>query len=101
MAVCLIRVPAWAEPISVRTTAASGPQPVAMVVHAAPGEALLTCTCRGLRVAVDVDDPEIRDYLLAEHLRVDHPGHRRLPVDDTRTGAVYTVLAKTGAGVSR
>lgn len=98
MAVCLIRVPAWAEPVTIRTAPGAAGQPVAAIAHAAPGEAILTCTCKALRVAVDVDvdDPEIRDYLLAEHLRVSHPGYRRLPVEDRRTGAVRTVLAGAG-----
>lgn len=96
MAVCRIRVPAWAPPVTIRTTpAAPGHQPAATVTHAAPGEAMLTCTCRRLRTAVDVDDRELLDYLLAEHLRVSHPGYRRLPVDDTRTGAARTILADT------
>lgn len=63
---------------------------VATVAHAAPGEALITCTCRALRTAVDVDDPQILRFVLAEHLRRD-PGEDHVLVDDTRRDLLYVV----------
>lgn len=63
---------------------------VATIAHAAPGEARVTCTCRGLQARVDVDDPLIVRFVLTEHLRrcveADH-----LLVDDARTGVLYAV----------
>jgi hypothetical protein len=90
MALCAIRVPRHADPVMVEVPAKPvpdpGPLPVATISHAAPGEVLLTCTCRRLREAVDVDDTEIRAFLFAEHLAA-HPGHDHLLIDDARTGA--------------
>jgi hypothetical protein len=65
---------------------------VATIAHAHPGEALITCTCQGLRTAVDVDDPQILRFTLWEHLHR-YVGDDHLLVDDTRTGVLYAVTA--------
>jgi len=63
---------------------------VATIAHAHPGEALITCTCRGLRTAVDVDDPLIARFILWEHLHR-HVQEDHLLVDDARTGVLYAL----------
>ncbi len=63
---------------------------VATIAHAHPGEALITCTCRGLRTAVDVDDRAITAHVLWEHLHR-HVDDDHLLVDDARTGVLYAV----------
>lgn len=96
MPACPIRVPADAPPVMVEVPTEAvpepGPLPVATIAHHRPGEALLTCTCRRLREAVDVDDTEIRAFLLAEHLTA-HPGHDHLLIDDARTGIWSSLTA--------
>lgn len=105
MAACPIRVPATADPVMVevpaKTTPDPGPLPVAAISHARreAGAASLGCTCRGLRVLVDVDDDAIRAFLLAEHLRAAHPGWDHLLLDDARTG-VWSSLTADAAPVS-
>jgi len=100
MPVCQIRVPAGAPPVLVQvpaeTTPDPGPLPVATISLGAPGEVRLTCTCRRLRRDVEVDDTEIRAFLLAEHLATAHPGHDHLLIDDARTG-VWSSLAAAAA----
>ena len=64
---------------------------VAEIRHAAPGEALATCTCRRLRTAVDVDDHQAVTFVLTQHLRADAHGEDHLLVDDLRTGVLYAV----------
>jgi len=95
---CAIRVPLGADPVMVQVPAKPaaiepGPPPVATISHHTPGEIRLTCTCRTLRADVEVDDPEYRAFLLAEHLRRTHPGHDRLLIDDARTGVFSSLTA--------
>jgi hypothetical protein len=44
---------------------------VAEIRHAAPGEALITCTCGKLRTVIDVDDRQAVTLVLSQHLRTD------------------------------
>ena len=64
---------------------------VGEIKHAAPGEALITCTCRRLRTAVDVDDKQAATFVLWQHLRSDAAGEDHLLVDDLRTGVLYAL----------
>jgi hypothetical protein len=64
---------------------------VAEIRHADPGEALITCTCRRLRTAVDVDDRQAVTFVLWQHLHTDADGEDHLLVDDLRTGILYAV----------
>lgn len=99
MPLCPIRVPATADPVMVevppKATPDPGPLPVATIAHARreAGAASLACTCRGLRVLVDVDDAAIRAFLLAEHLNAAHPGWDHLLLDDARTGVWSSLTA--------
>lgn len=68
---------------------------VAEIRHAAPGEALITCTCRRLRTAVDVDDRQAASFVLTQHLRTDTHGEDHLLVDDLRTGVLYAIARDT------
>lgn len=109
MATCTIRVPDTASPTAVRAAidaakaaldARRTGQPVATIAHHRPGEARLTCTCNTLNIAVDVDDPEIREWLLAEHLRLRHPGSDHLLIDDARTGVLSSLTPDASAEAS-
>lgn len=51
---------------------------------------LITCTCRQLRTAVDVDDATARDFVLWEHLHR-HVDEDHLLIDDTGTGQLSTI----------
>lgn len=64
---------------------------VAEIRHADPGEALITCTCRRLRTAVEVDDRRAVTFVLWQHLRTDADQEDHLLVDDLRTGVLYAV----------
>lgn len=64
---------------------------VAEIRHADPGEALITCTCRQLRTAVDVDDREAVTFVLWQHLRTDADEEDHLLVDDLRAGVLYAI----------
>jgi hypothetical protein len=66
---------------------------VAEIRHATPGEALITCTCRRLRTAIDVDDREAVTFVLSQHLRTDADEEDHLLVDDLRTGILYAITA--------
>jgi len=64
---------------------------VAEIRHANPGEALITCTCRRLHTAVDVDDRQAVTFVLLQHLRIDADEEDHLLVDDLRTGVLFVV----------
>ncbi len=64
---------------------------VAEIRHANPGEALIICTCRRLRTAVDVDDRQAVTFVLWQHLSADAHGEDHLLVDDLRTGTLYAL----------
>lgn len=104
MRTCPVRVPAWAEPVLVQIP--DPPKPKTALRHVATvahfpghaGEALLTCTCRGLRAVVEVDDAEYRAFLLAEHR--DSSGVDHLLVEDARTGVLYADTSLAQPAVS-
>ena len=63
-------------------------QPVVTLAHHRPDTdalVLVTCTCRRLRTAVDVDDPLALSFVLTEHLQ-QHLDTDHLLLEDTRTG---------------
>lgn len=78
---------------------APAPRHVAEVRHAAPGEALIVCTCGRLRTAVDVDDREATAFVLWRHLCDDAAGEDHLLVGDLRTGLLYAVTRDAGPEV--